>query len=194
MRRARPFAAAGLATLALAGCAGPPLDTADDPSTPTAAVPAGPTAIDPDAATAPTGPVTADPAALAAARRFALLARTWSATTLRSQWRRQVALSAGALRGTLRRTAPAAADVARVRDDHAAATATVLGLRLVRADDGHVEVVVGLRERVIAAGEANEQTTANQVDLVRRGRAWRVTAFTLAQNGSQDLGVDDQPG
>jgi hypothetical protein len=174
--RARCVLAACLCAVLATGCAGPPRPGgSDDPATSSA-----PSAVDPDAASAPTATGGADPAALAVARAFALASRTWTPATLRTHWRRQVTLSTGALRSTLRTTAPAAADIARVRADRASATATILTLAPIRAYAGTMQVVVRLRERVVAAGQAAEQTTANQVDLIRHGHAWRVTAFTLA--------------
>jgi hypothetical protein len=163
------------AALLTAGCAGPPRP-GDDPrgQTPTVR-----SAVDPDAASAPQ-PTTAPrtDGALAVARSFALAARTWSAITLKANWRRQVSLSTGALRSTLRATAPARADLRRIRADHASATATLLTLAPLRADAGSTQVIVRLRERITAAGQTTEQTTANTITLLAHGRTWRVSAFT----------------
>jgi hypothetical protein len=176
--RAAAALAVVLAAAAASGCAGPPRP-GDDPRTTTPTVRSG---VDPDAASAPqpeAAPAHAD-AALAVARSFALAARTWSPTTLRRNWRRQIALSTGALRATLRTTAPLAGDVARLRADHASASATIVTLAPIRADAGTTQVLVRLTERITAAGQTTTQTTANQVELIRAGRGWRVSAFTLA--------------
>lgn len=168
------------AALPALGCAGPTRPGEDRATT---AAPPIPSAIDPDTASAPPAATAVDhvdPAAIATARAFALAARTWSPTTLRAHWRRQLTLSTGELRTTLRASAPTTTDLARLHADHASATATLLDLTPTAATSDTTRLILRLTERITTAGTTTAQTTANRIDLIRHGTTWRVTAFTLA--------------
>jgi hypothetical protein len=170
------LAAILLAVLALAGCAGPPpppgqtqKSTAPAPASAPLARTHGATVVG-----------DARDGAVQTARAFALAARGWTATSLRAQWRRQVTLSTGQLHRTLRGAPPLRADLQRLRADGAAATATILEVATIEAGPARVRLLIRLREQTTAAGQTTEQTTDNQVDVVRRGAGWRVATFTLA--------------
>ena len=171
--RARLPLLAALTALAAAGCAGGPPSPQTGTTVAARHAPATPGA----SGTAVGG---GDPRAADTARAFALAARAWTADTLAAQWRRQVALSTGRLRATLRRTQPLAADIQRLRADGASVTVEMLEVVPDTATAATARFVVRLREQTTAAGQVTQQVTANRVDVVRRGATWRVSAFTLA--------------
>jgi hypothetical protein len=118
--------------------------------------------------------------AITVARAYALAARNWTARTYVSAWRRQHALATGRYRNQLAAARPTRAQLAALRTDAAASSATALRVeRDARVRGPHARVVVWLDERTHAAGQTIAGTTRNQVllRLDRTGR-WRVTGWT----------------
>jgi len=161
-----------VALLALAGCgprsAGPSADR-DGRTTSTTQPQPTTTTIDHTALTA-AGRVAAS---------YALAARSWTPATYRAQYRRQLRLSREPLRSALRRGALTRKQLAAYRDEGAHVNATAVEVaRLLRTPTQSRYAIV-LDERSAAAGQNVRERFAYDVDLKRRGGAWRVTAFSV---------------
>ena len=174
-RRRAALKIGAVALLALAGCgprsAGPSADRDDEPTSTTRTQRAAATALDIDRR--------ALPAAGRVAVRYATAARSWTPTTYRLQYRRQLHLSTGSLRSALQDAAPTREQLAAYRADNARQDATVVAAsRLVKSPtQARYELV--LDERSAAAGQTVHQRTAYVVELQRRDGAWRVTSFSV---------------
>jgi hypothetical protein len=126
----------------------------------------------------------ATPAAVAVATRFAVTARTWTASTRLNVWRSTLALTAGPYRRELLAARPTSAQLIALRDDNASSTATVVAIApAIRAH--HAIVDVSLRERTIAAGTSLDGITRNRVELRLRNGDWRVVGFTAIPGAPQ---------
>jgi hypothetical protein len=164
-----------VALIALAGCgprsAGPSAERNDQPTSTTQPPAAAATMLDVDRRVLP--------AAGRVAVRYATAARSWSPTTYRAQYRRQLHLSTGSLRSALQDAAPTREQLAAYRADHARQDATVVAVtRLVEwPTQARYELV--LDERSAAAGQTVHQRTGYVVELQQRSGAWRVTAFSV---------------
>ena len=151
-----------------------------------------PRAADPSAQRGEQSPITDEPAPTVAtldegsltaagrvALRYALAARTWTATTYEAQYRRQLALSGGPLRRELKRAPPTHRQLAGYRTDDATAAATAIAITplLDTATQARYEVV--LEERSSASGQTVGQRARYLVELRRDPGGWLVTAFTI---------------
>ncbi|HWC25134.1 MAG TPA: hypothetical protein VG474_01000 [Solirubrobacteraceae bacterium] len=158
--------------LALAGCgpraAGPSSQRAEQPTTVSEAEPAV-AGVDEGAL----------PAAGRAALRYALAARTWTASSREAQHRRQLALSAGPLRRGLQQAAPTREQLARYRADDAEATATPIAVTSLLESATQARFTVLLDERSSAAEQTAEQRAGYLVELRRHNGRWLVSAFTI---------------
>lgn len=161
-----------IALIALAGCgpraAGPSAQRAEQTTTASQPRPSVPDV---------------DEAALTAAGRaaldYALTARTWTPSSYASQYRRQLALSAGQLRRALQQAAPTRAQLTEHRGDDAKASATAIAVTSLLEATTQARFMVLLAERSSAAGQTVEQRARYLVELRRHDGRWRVVAFTI---------------
>jgi hypothetical protein len=160
-----------VALLALTGCgprsAGPSADRDDEP-----------TQTQPPAATV-LDIARALPAAGRVAVRYATAARSWTPTTYRAQYRRQLRLSTGPLHSALQDAAPTREQLAAYRADNARQDATVVAASRLVESPTQARYELVLDERSAAAGQTVHQRTAYVLELQRGGGAWRVTSFSV---------------
>jgi 3D (Asp-Asp-Asp) domain-containing protein len=116
-------------------------------------------------------------AVLPLARAYALAARTWSADTFERAWRREVELAAGSYRRALLQSRPTRAQLAALRADAAASTATVVRITST-VTDARARVVVELDEHTRSGGLAVAGITRNEIRLRRVASRWRVVGFS----------------
>lgn len=163
-----------MALLALAGCgprsAGPSADHDDEPTGTTQTQPAAATVLDIDRR--------ALPAAGRVAVRYATAARSWTPTTYRAQYRRQLHLSTGSLRSALQDAEPTREQLAAYRADKARQDATVVEASRLFKSPTQARYELLLDERSAAAGQTLHQRTAYVIELQRRQGAWRVTSIS----------------
>jgi hypothetical protein len=108
-----------------------------------------------------------------------MAARSWTPTSYRAQYRRQLGLSTGPLHSALEASAPTPDQLAAYQADSVRLDATVLAAipRVVSRSQARYELV--LDERSSAAGQSAHQRAVYLVDVQRRGAAWRVAAFSI---------------
>jgi len=164
-----------VALLALAGCgprsAGPSAERDDEPSSPTRAQPAAVGDLDIDPATLPR------PGRVAV--RYATAARSWTPESYRAQYRRQLRLSTTSLRSALQDAAPTREQLAAYRTVNARMDATVVAATPLVESPSQARYELVLDEHSAAAGQTVRQRTAYVVELLARGGAWRVAAFSV---------------
>lgn len=164
--------AAVLLALGLTGCGGPrPAGPSTQRDEPTSVVPQpriARHAVD-EAALPEPGSI---------ALRYALAARSWTASSYRAQHRRQVRLAGGELRRALEDAAPTRRQIAGYRADHARLEARALAVSGGLRSSTQAEYRITLDERSTAAGRMARQRATYLTELHRRSGRWLVVTFT----------------
>jgi len=122
----------------------------------------------------------APPAATRVVRAYALAARSWTAATLRSQYREQLRLSTGALKRELQRFPPTAAQISAYDSSNERASAQIRDVQLVRLTPTALTFSIVLAERTTSAGTTRTQHTVNTAELQLHGGRWLVANFTAS--------------
>ena len=123
-------------------------------------------------------------AAVDIARRYALAARNWTASTYVDAWERQIVLAGDAYRQALIARRPGRRDLVALRSDHARNKARVLRLERERPMRlAGARVLVVLDETTNAGGQRIQGETLNEVRLRWSNVGWRVAGWTVIPGG-----------
>lgn len=128
-------------------------------------------------ATTPPAPPLSAPGRVA--RQYAIASRTWTPSTYRAQYRKQLRLTTGPLREAVLLSRPRTEQIAAYRADRASASADVTDVQRVSETTRRARYRVTLNETTVAGGQTVRQHSTYVAELEHRDGRWLVSTFTV---------------